>query len=88
MAGHHHPQPPRMRSPLEPPTGPLRTPAPQEPPTGLLRSPAPREPPAAPLPLSATAPRRSKPQERPPVGVGSPKCPVNKNNDKIYQMKQ
>jgi hypothetical protein len=30
----------------------------------------------------------SKPQERPPVGVRRPKCPANKNNDKIYEMKQ
>jgi hypothetical protein len=82
VAGHPHPQPPRTRGP----------PAPREPPAGLLRPLAPREPPAGPptalLPPSAADPRHSKPQERPPIGVRRPKCLVNKNNDKIYQMKQ
>jgi hypothetical protein len=61
-----------------PPPRPL---TPREPPTGPLHPPATLRP-------SAARPHRSKPQERPPVGVGRPKCPVNKNNDKIYQMKQ
>jgi hypothetical protein len=69
----------------------------REPPARLLRPPAPRESPARPLRAlatpptlrpSATSPHRSKPQERPPVGVWRSKYPVNKNNDKIYQMKQ
>jgi hypothetical protein len=67
--------------------GPLWPPAPREPPAGSLRSLAPQEPPAGPLWPAATGPHRSKPQERPPVGVRRPKCPANKNNDKIYQMK-
>jgi hypothetical protein len=50
--------------------------------------PAPREPPAAPLLTSAIDPHRSKPQERSPIGVERSKCPTNKNNDKIYQIKQ
>jgi hypothetical protein len=54
-------------------------PAPREPPVG---------PPAAPLLTSATDPHRSKPKERSPIGVERPKCPTNKNNDKIYQIKQ
>jgi hypothetical protein len=36
---------------------------------------------------SAAGPYHSKPQERPHVGVRRLKCPANKNNDKIYQMK-
>jgi hypothetical protein len=35
---------------------------------------------------SPTSAHHAKPQERPPVGVGRPKCLANKNNDKIYQM--
>jgi hypothetical protein len=62
---------------------PPRTPA-----VGPLRPLAPREPPAGPLRPSAAGPQRSKPEERPPVGVRKLKCPTNKNNDKIYQMKQ
>ena len=67
---------------------PLQPLAPREPHAGPLRPLAPREPPAGPLQPSAADPHRSKPQERPPVGVGRPKCPTNKNNDKIYQMKK
>jgi hypothetical protein len=74
MAGHPRPHPHRMRTPLEPPIGPLR-------------SPAPRKPPTTPLPPFGVAPRDSKPQERPPIAVGRPKCLANKNNNKIYQIK-
>jgi hypothetical protein len=35
---------------------------------------------------SPAGPHRSKPQERPPVGVRRMKCPTNKNNNKTYQM--
>jgi hypothetical protein len=73
--------------PLQPPARPLQPLAPREPPIGPLRPPAPREPPATPLSPSAVSPHHSKHQERPPVGVGRPKCPMNKNNNKIYQMK-
>jgi hypothetical protein len=81
VAGH---QPPRPPAPQEPPTGSLRPPAPREPPGGLLR------PPTMPAMLrpSAAGPHSSKPQERPPINDRRPKCPANKNNDKIYQMKQ
>jgi hypothetical protein len=92
MAGHPRPQPPRMRSPPEPPVGPLQPPAPQGAPVGPLQPPAPCEPLAGPpsvlLPSFAAAPHRSKPQESPLIAVERPKCPANKNNDKIYQMKQ
>jgi hypothetical protein len=78
MAGH---QPhPRRSAPWEPPNGLLRPPAPQEPP-GSLQAPATLRP-------SAAGPHHSKRQEWPPVIVGRLKCPTNKNNDKIYQMKQ
>jgi hypothetical protein len=61
--------------------------APQEPPAGSLRSTAPQEPPATPAMLQPPAcPHRAKPQEKPPIGVGRPKCPTNKNNDKIHQI--
>jgi hypothetical protein len=88
VAGH---QPPR---PLA--AGPLQPPAPRENPAGSLQTSTTREPPAgslrppttpAKLQPSAAGPRRSKPQERPHVSVGRPKCTANKNNDKIYQMK-
>jgi hypothetical protein len=65
--------------PTDTPAGPLRPLAPREPPI---------EPPAAMLRPSAAGPHHSKPHERPPVGVERSKCPTNKNNDKIYQMKQ
>jgi hypothetical protein len=61
---------------------------PQTPAAGPLRPLAPRDPPAGPLWPSTAGPQRSKPEERPPVGVRKPKFPTNKNNDKIYQMKQ
>jgi hypothetical protein len=90
----HHPH--RTRTPTEPLAGPLRPPthptrllrppASRESTAGLLRPLAPRKPPTAPIPPSTVTPHCSKPQERPPIGVGRPKCP--KNNDKIYQMKQ
>jgi hypothetical protein len=81
VAGHQcHPQRP---TPREPPARSLHPPAPREPPAGPLRAPAM----PAMLQPSATGPRLSKPQERPPVGVNRPKCPANKRNDKIYQMK-
>jgi hypothetical protein len=35
---------------------------------------------------SPTGPHHAKQKERPLGGVGRPKCPTNKNNDKIYQM--
>jgi hypothetical protein len=54
---------------------------------GPLQPLAPWEPPAGPLRPSTADPRRSEPQERPPVGVGRPKRHANKNKDKIYQMK-
>jgi hypothetical protein len=76
MAGHPRPQPPQTRAPpapWKPPTRPLQPLAPWEPPTGPLRPPALREPPAAPLLPSATGLHHSKPQEKPPVGVGRPK---------------
>jgi hypothetical protein len=96
VAGH---QPhPRCRAPQEPPVGLLHPPAHREPPAGPLRALAMSvtlQPSAAGLLRaltmlrpSADDPHHSKPQERPPVGVGRPKCPTNKNNDKIYQMKQ
>jgi hypothetical protein len=89
VAGH---QPPQMSSPMEPPTGTLQPPAPRSPPVGPLQPSAPREPhagmPTAMLRPSAVDPHHSKPHERPPVGVGRPKCPANKNNNKIYQIKQ
>jgi hypothetical protein len=77
-------QPPRPSASREPPAGSLRPPAPREPPTGLLR------PLATPATLwpSTVGPHRSKPQERPPISVGRLKCHVNKNNGKIYQIKQ
>jgi hypothetical protein len=62
---------------------PRRT-APREPPAGPLR---PLATPAMLLP-SASRPHHAKPQERPPISVGSLRCPINKNNYKIYQMKQ
>jgi hypothetical protein len=71
-----------------------RRPALQEPPTGSLQPPSLQEPPARPicppatLRPSAAGPHRGKPQARPPVDVGRLKCPTNKNNNKIYQMKQ
>jgi hypothetical protein len=81
VAGH---QPPQPLAPRAPPSRSLRPSAPREPPGGLLRpSPTPTT-----LLSSAIGPRHSKPQERPPVGVKRPKCPANKNNDKIYQMKK
>jgi hypothetical protein len=95
VASHPRPQPPQTRAPpapQEPPAGPLQPPASHEPSVGPLRPTTCREPPsgppAAPLLSSVVGPHRSKPQERPSVGVGRPKCPANKNNDKIYQMKQ
>jgi hypothetical protein len=94
VTGHPRPQPPRTRAspaPREPPAGPHRPPAPQEPSAGPLRPPAPREPPigppAAPLLPSVVGPHHSKPQERYHVSVGRSKCPANKNNNKIYQIK-
>jgi hypothetical protein len=75
VAGHPRPQPPRTKappSPREPPDGPFRPSAPREPPARSLRPPAPWEPPAALLPSSTAGPHRSKPQERPPVGVRKP----------------
>jgi hypothetical protein len=78
----HQPHP-RHPAPQEPPAGSLRPPAPQEPLTGPLR---PSTTPAT-LRPSIAGPRRSNSQDRPHVGVGRPKCPANKNNDKIYQMK-
>jgi hypothetical protein len=71
-----------------PAVGELRPPAPREPPARPLRPLSPWEPPAGPLRPSAAGPHCSKPEERPHVGVGWPKCPTNINNDKIYQMKQ
>jgi hypothetical protein len=93
MPGH---QPhPRLLSPREPPARSLHPLAPQEPPTRPLRAPATLWPSAvgplrslATLRPSTAGPHRSKPQERPPFGVERLKCPTNKNNDKIYQMKQ
>jgi hypothetical protein len=82
VAGH---QPPP--APQEPLAGPLSPLAPREPPIGPRRPPAPWAPPAGPLQPSATGPHHSKPQERPHVCVERWKCPANKNNDKIYQMK-
>jgi hypothetical protein len=79
----HQPRP-RHPTPQEPTAGSLPRPAPREPPAGLLRA---STTPAMLRPFAA-GPHRSKPQERPPVDVGRPKCPTNKNNDKIYQMKQ
>jgi hypothetical protein len=76
----HQPHP-RRPAPREPPAGSLHPPVPQEPPTGPLRAPDTLQP-------SAAGPHRSKPQERPPVGVGRLKRPANKNNNIIYQMKQ
>jgi hypothetical protein len=86
-------EPPRMRAP---PGGPLQPPTPREPcdgslqplasrkpPTGPLRPPAHQEPPATPFSPSIASTRHSKPQERPPISVGRPKCLTNKNNDKI-----
>jgi hypothetical protein len=58
-----------------------RPPAPQESPAGPLRPPTMLQP-------FVASPRCSKTQEMTPIGVGRPKCPTNKNNDKIYQMKQ
>jgi hypothetical protein len=93
MAGH---QPhPRCSTPREPPARPLRPSAPREPLAGPLRPSAPhaprapREPQATPATLRASpaGPHRAKPQERPPVRVGRTKCPTNKNNNKIYQMR-
>jgi hypothetical protein len=92
VAGHQlHP---RHLAPWEPPARSLHPPAPQEPLAGPLRALAMLQlsaarPLRAPTTLqpSATGPHRSKPQERPPVDVGRPKCPANKNNNKIYQMK-
>jgi hypothetical protein len=80
----HHPH--RTRTPTEPLAGLLRPSASRESTAGLLRPLAPQKPPTAPIPPSTVTPHCSKPQERPPIGVGRPKCP--KNNDKIYQMKQ
>jgi hypothetical protein len=95
VAGH---QPhPRRLAPREPPDGSLRRPAPREPPAGSLRCTTPQEPLAGPLrhPAmlvtlrpSAARPHHTKPQERPPISVGWLKCPANKNNNKIYQIKQ
>jgi hypothetical protein len=82
VAGHQlHPRP---LAPQEPPAGSLRHLAPREPNAGPLRSLAT----TAMLRPSAAGPRHSKPQEKPPVSVKRPKCPANKNNNKIYQMKQ
>jgi hypothetical protein len=81
VAGH---QPPRPLAPREPPPGSLRPPALREPRAGPLRPPST----SATLWPSAAGPRRSKPQERPHVGVRRLKWHVNKNNDKIYQIKQ
>jgi hypothetical protein len=39
------------------------------------------------LRASPVGPRHAKPQERPPVGVGRMKCPTDKNNDKLYEMR-
>jgi hypothetical protein len=76
----HQPRP-RRPAPWEPPAGLLRPPSPQEPPAGPLHPPAMLRP-------SAAGPHRGKPQARPPVSVRRPKCPANKNNNKIYQMKE
>jgi hypothetical protein len=35
---------------------------------------------------SPAGPRRAKPQERLPIGVGRPKFPANKNNDKTFAL--
>jgi hypothetical protein len=79
VASHQsHPRRPASR---EPPAGSLRPSAPWEPPTEPLRPPTM-------LRSSTTGPCHSKPHERPPIGVGRAKCLANKNNDKIYQMKQ
>jgi hypothetical protein len=79
VAGHQpHPQRP---APQDPPARSLHPPAAREPLTGPLR-------PLATLRPSATGPHRSKPQEKIHVGVRRPKCDANKNNDKIYQIKQ
>jgi hypothetical protein len=76
----HQPRP-RCLAPREPPVGSLRPPSFREPPAGPLR------PPGTPATLRpyATGSHWAKPQARSPVGVGRPKCPANKNNDKIYQ---
>jgi hypothetical protein len=74
-------------APREPLDGPLQPLAPREPLAGPLRPPAPREPPAASLRPSASCPHYSKPQDRPPVSIGRPKCLTNKNNSNIYQIK-
>jgi hypothetical protein len=83
----------RTRTPREPPAGPLWPPALWEPPARPLQSPAPWEP-------SAMAPRRLRDllrfqlaglnpgHSRPLVVVSRPKCPANKNNGKICQIKQ
>jgi hypothetical protein len=85
VTSHPRPQPTWMRSPLKPPARPLRPLAPREPPTGPLQPPAPQKPHAAPLPPSTAAPHRSKPQERPHVGVGRVNCPANKNSEKYIK---
>jgi hypothetical protein len=85
MVGHPHPQPPQSRAPpalWEPLARPLWPLAPREPPAGPLQPPALQEPPAAPLPPSIVGPHHSKPQERPSVGVGRPKCPAKKTTIK------
>jgi hypothetical protein len=78
----HQPRPRRL-VPWEPPAGSLHPPALREPPAGPLRAPAT----LTTLRPSADVPHHSKPQERPPIGVGKLKWPANKNNDKLYQMK-
>jgi hypothetical protein len=82
MVGHQpHPQ---CLAPREPSARLLRPPSPQEPPARA------RGPPAMSTRLwpSPAGPHHAKPQVRPPIDVGRMKCHANKNNDKMYQMKQ